>query len=142
MNNLKSFLSQNAIKEDNVKFVVSKRFVDEEKKPIPWEIKRITSEEDEAIRKACTKRVQVVGKKGQYVPETDYNAYATKLAAYCTVYPNLNDKELQDSYKVMGADDLLKTMLLPGEYGNYLAKVQEVNGYDQTLEDLVDEAKN
>ena len=52
------------------------------------------------------------------------------------------DKELQDSYKVMGADALLKTMLTPGEYAEYLTKIQEVCGFDTTMQDEVDEAKN
>ena len=68
--------------------------------------------------------------------------YLGKLAVACTVYPNLNDKGLQDSYHVMGAEDLLKTMLTPGEYTDYVAKVQEVCGFDTTLQDEVDEAKN
>jgi hypothetical protein len=58
------------------------------------------------------------------------------------VFPNLNDAELQDSYGVKSADELLKKMLLPGEYSEYKAKVMEVNGYDMSMEELVDEAKN
>ena len=42
----------------------------------------------------------------------------------------------------MGADALLKTMLSPGEYADYLSKIQEVNGFDVTLQDEVEEAKN
>lgn len=142
MSNLSAFLSQNAVKEENIKYVASKRFLGDDKKPMEWEIKSITSEEDEQIRKSCTKKVPVPGKKGQFTQETDYNKYLGKLGAACTVFPNLNDKELQDSYGVMGADFLLKAMVKPGEYADYLAKVQEVNGFDQTLEELVDEAKN
>lgn len=142
MNNLSAFLKQNALENENVKFVASKRFVDESGEPVEWEICGITSEEDEDIRKACTRKVQVPGKKGQFTPETDYNAYLGKLAARCTVYPNLNNAELQNSYGCMGADSLLKTMLKPGEYAEYLAKIQEVNGFDVTMEELVDEAKN
>ena len=130
------------MKVENVKHVVSKRFVDEKGEPIPWELCCITSEEDEAIRKACTKRVPIPGKKNQYTQEIDYNLYLGKLAARCTVFPNLNDKELQDSYGVMGADALLKKMLKPGEYADYLQKVQEVNGFEVTFEDAVEEAKN
>ena len=47
-----------------------------------------------------------------------------------------------DSYGVKSADALLKKMLLPGEYTEYKAKVMEVNGYDMSMEELVDEAKN
>lgn len=142
MSNLSAFLSQNAVKDENIKYVASKRFIDEEGNPMQWEICCITSEEDELIRKACTRKVQVPGKRNQFTQETDYNKYLGKLAARCTVFPNLSDAELQNSYGVMGDDVLLKKMLKPGEYADYLAKVQEVNGFDATMEELVDEAKN
>lgn len=142
MGDLSCFLAQNAVKVENVKCTVSKRFLDEKGKPVKWEVCCITPEEDEALKKECTKRVPVVGKKGAFLPETDYNAYVGKLAAKCTVFPNLNDKELQDSYHVMGADTLLKKMLTPGEYNEYLAKVQEVNGFDISMDELAEEAKN
>lgn len=142
MSNLSAFLSQNAVKVENVNYIASKRFIDEEGKPIPWEITAITSEEDEALRKACLKRVQVPGKKGQFTQETDFNAYLGKLAAKCTVFPNLNDAEIQNSYSVMGAEQLIKVMLTPGEYAEYLNKIQEVNGFETTMEELVEEAKN
>ncbi|MBS5959203.1 MULTISPECIES: phage tail assembly chaperone [Clostridia] len=142
MGDLSCFLSQNAVKADREKYVASKRFLGADKKPVEWEIKAITSKEDEDLRKECTKRVPVSGKKGQYTQETDFNLYLGKLASECTVYPNLNDKALQDSYHVMGADALLKAMLTAGEYAGYLEKIQQVNGFDSTMEEQVEEAKN
>ena len=142
MSNLSAFLSQNVVKEENVKYAASRRFVDENQKPMQWELCCVGSDEDEALRKACTRKVPVTGKKNQYIPETDYDTYLGKLASRCTVFPNLNDKELQDSYGVMGADALLKKMLKPGEYQDYLKKIQEINGFDTTIDELVDEAKN
>ena len=141
MSTLSAFFAQNALKIENVKYVASKRFLDEKKKPIEWEIKSISSQEDEQLRKECTKRVQN-GKRGQFTLETDYNLYLGKLASKCTVYPNLNDVELQNSYGVMGADNLLKTMLTAGEYAEYLSKIQEINGFDISIDEMVDEAKN
>ena len=140
--NLSAFLAENALAVENVKFAASKRFMGDDGKPMLWEIKTITGTEDEALRKSCAKRVPIPGKKNQYQKETDYDLYLGKLAVACTVFPNLNDKELQDSYKVMGADALLKTMLTPGEYADYVQKVQEVCGFDTSLQDEVDEAKN
>lgn len=142
MGNLSAFLKQNAVKADNVKVVTSKRFVDENKKPIEWEICAITSDEDEAIREECTKRIPMPGKKGQYTRETNYSKYLGKLAAKCTKFPKLDDKELQDSYKVMGSDELLKAMLTAGEYANYIEEVQKINGFDIGMDDTVEEAKN
>jgi hypothetical protein len=141
MSNLSAFLAQNVAQDENIKYVASKRFV-EDGKPVEWELQSVTSEEDEQIRKSCTKKVQVPGKRGQYAPETDYEKYLGLLAARCVVFPNLNDAELQDSYKVMGADAVLKKMLKPGEYQDLLKKVQEINGFDIGLDELVDEAKN
>ena len=141
MSDFKEFMAGNAIKDENVKYVASKRFV-KNNKPIEWEIQAIDSDKDEAIRKECTKRVPIVGKRGQYNQETDTDKYIGKLCVASTVYPNLNDTELQDSYGVKGADALLKKMLKAGEYTEYKAKVMEVNGYDMSMEELVDEAKN
>ena len=142
MGDLSCFLSQNAVKVKNEKYAASARFLGANKKPVEWEIRAITSAEDEALRRECTKRIPVPGKKGQYTQETDYNQYLGKLAAKCTVFPNLNDKELQDSYHSLGADDLLKAMLTAGEYAGYIEKIQRVNGFDTTMEELEEEAKN
>lgn len=139
---LSGFFAENAIKVENIKYVASKRFLDEKKKPLEWEIRSLTSQEDEDLRKECTKRIPINGRRGQFTLETDYNLYLGKLASKCTVYPNLNDAELQNSYKVMGADTLLKTMLTAGEYADYLAKIQEINGFDTSMEEMVDEVKN
>lgn len=139
---LKAFLKGNAKVQKNVKYVASNRFVDENDKPLEWEIKALTSQEADDIQKSCTKMVPVPGKKGQFTKDVDFNLYATKLAVASTVEPNLTSQELQDSYGTMGAEATLKAMLIPGEYTNYLAKVQEVNGFDKDINDLVDEAKN
>lgn len=142
MSGLSMFFAENVQKEELVEVVVSKRFKDADGNPTPWKLACITSDEDEAIRKSCTKKVPVVGKKGVYAPETDFDSYLGKLAAKCVVFPNLNDAALQDSYKVMGADKVLKVMLKPGEYQDLLKKVQEINGFDTILEEDVQEVKN
>lgn len=141
MSDFSVFMAGNAKQDETVKYVASKRFTSKGK-PVEWELKAIDSDLDETIRKECTKRVPIAGKRGQYNQETDTDKYVGRMCVACTVYPNLNDKELQTSYGVMSADALLKKMLLPGEYTEYKAKVMEVNGYDLSMEELVDEAKN
>ena len=142
MSGLSAFFSQNAVKAENIKYVASKRFLDENKEPVEWEIKPITSKEDELLRKSCTSRKPIPGKRNMFQPEADTDKYAGLLGAKCTVFPDLNNKELQDTYGVMSGDELLKAMLLPGEYADYLIKVQEVNGFEVSQEDLVEQAKN
>lgn len=152
MSNFSIFMAGNVATEEVVEYVASKRIgrpeLDKKGEPTgkiipePWKIKAIDSDLDELLRKECTKRVPVPGKRGQYNQETDTDKYIGKMCVACTVYPDLNDAELQDSYGVQGADALLKKMLKPGEYTEYKAKVMEVNGYDMSMEELVDEAKN
>lgn len=139
---LTAFLAENAERIENVKYVASQRFKGEDGKAVPWEIRCITSEEDEKLRRKCIRSVPVPGKKYQYQKETDFDMYLGRLAAACTVFPNLNSEELQKSYNVYGGEALLKKMLSAGEYADYVIKVQEVCGFEQGFEEEKEEAKN
>jgi hypothetical protein len=141
MTDFSVFMAGNVAKNETTKYVASKRFA-VKGKPVEWEIKAIDSDLDEALRKECTKKVPIAGKRGQFNQETDTDKYIGKMCVACVVYPDLNNAELQDSYGVKSADALLKKMLLPGEYTELKAKVMEVNGYDMSMEELVEEAKN
>lgn len=139
---LSAFLAENAAAVENVKYVASKRFVDEEGQPEQWEIRALNGSADEKLRRDCVRNIPIPGRRGQFQRETDMDVYLGRLAVACTVYPNLNDAALQESYHVMGAEQLLKTMLTPGEYTDYVMKVQEVCGFNISLQEEVDEAKN
>lgn len=138
---LSAFFAQNAKKIDNQFIVASSRFVGEDGKPMQWEICCITADENSQIRKACMRSVPVQGKRGQYTQQFDAAAYQAKIAARCTVFPNLNDAELQASYGVMDAEKLVATMLTAGEFEDYSAKILEHNGFSDT-DEMVEEAKN
>lgn len=152
MSNFSIFMAGNVATNDVVEYVASKRIgtpkLDKKGEPTgeiipePWKLQAVESDLDEAIRKDCTKKVPIVGKRGQYNQETDTDKYIGRLCVASTVYPDLNNAELQDSYGVKSAEALLKKMLKPGEYAEYKAKVMEVNGYDMSMEEMVDEAKN
>jgi len=141
MSGLSAFFQENVEQPKNVKFVASKRFKDSKGKPIEWEIKAISAQENEELKRQATKKVQLNGKKGQYIPDFDSNKYQVSVCAKCTVFPNLNDVELQNSWGVMGAEELITKMLLAGELTTYSEKVLEINGFELE-EDLVEEAKN
>ena len=141
MSNLSFFLAGNVEKRENKKVVVSDRFKDEKGNAVAWEIRSISAGEDEEIRKACTKRVPVVGKRGQFTQEFDGNAYLAKLAAKAVVYPDLNNAELQNSYKVMGAEALVKEMLYKDEFDTLTEQIVSVTDTED-INELADEAKN
>ena len=136
-----AFLAGAARQVENVKFAVSDRFI-ENGQPALWEIRAITPKEDEKLRKGCVVPRPVPGRRNMFSYETDMDTYLGKLAAACTVYPNLHDAELQESYGVLSAEDLLKAMLTMGEYNDYIWRIQEINGQEKTLQEKVDEAKN
>lgn len=140
MNQLKAFLEP--VQEENIKFVVSKRFLDENKNPIEWELQYITTEEDDRLRRRFTKTAALKGRGGDKTQDFDSNGYITALVAACVVYPNLHNAELQNGYNAKGAEQLLKKMLKPGEFSACLKKVQDINGFDEGMEELVEEAKN
>lgn len=136
MSGLSAFLKQNKKGVDNVKFVASKRFVDENGNAIEWEIKPITSKRADMIREACTKQS---GKNFK----VDSKKFNKMIAVECTVFPDLNNVELQNSYGVMGAENLIQELLdVDGEYQGYINKILDVCGYTKSEQELVDEAKN
>ena len=140
MRDLSAFLHGNAAAVENLHFPASGRFTDGDGEPMKWELRCVSSTEDEEIRRSANRRSD--RGRGQSAHETDVSLYLGRLAARCTVFPDLNDKALQDSYSVMGADHLLRAMLTPGEYAEYLRQVQKICGFDLSFEELVDEAKN
>lgn len=141
MSNLSCFLAGNVEKRENKKIVVGNRFKDKDGKPVEWEIRSISAEEDEVLRKACTKKVPVVGKKNQFTQDFDANAYLAKLASKAVIFPDLNDAELQNSYGVMGAEQLIKVMLYKDEF-DYLTEQLVSNTETEDVNDLIDTAKN
>ncbi|MGG3278861.1 phage tail assembly chaperone [Paenibacillus solani] len=140
MSDFSMFFAENAAMEVTEDFVVSDRFKDKEGKPVAWKLRSITEEKNTEIRKAAMKKVK--GKGGVYTPEFDANEYVAKLATNCVVFPDLKDAELQKSYGAVGAEILLRKMLLPGEFGALTERVQAMNGYDQDINRVVEDVKN
>ncbi len=138
MSKLRGFLAENAIKVENQKFVVSDRFLDEEGKPLEWEVRCLNFVDEEEILKECYLEERVKG--GGF--DIDQSLYYGKLAVKATVFPNLNDAKLQNSYGVMGSEMLLKTMLTSSEYTEYLGFIRSVGSKKKGFKDKVAEVKN
>ena len=141
MSNLSAFMRSNVEQIENAKFAASPRFKGEDGKPMEWEICCISADEYARIRSSCVKQVSVVGKKGQFTQQLDTYAFQAKVCARCTVVPDLNSAELQDSWGVATPHELLGKMLIGGEFDDYVTEVFRINGF-KTENELVDEAKN
>ena len=143
MSNFSRFMKQNKIAKENTTFAATKSLVDENGKPLEWTIKPLNTSENENIRESCMMDVPVTGKPNMFRPKLNTSKYIAKMCAASVVEPNLYDKDLQDSYGVMTPEDLLKEMIDdPGEYNDFVAFIQDFNGFNTTLEDKVEEAKN
>lgn len=143
MGNLALFMKKNKKVRENTFYAATSSLVDENGESLKWEIKPLTTEEVERIRLECTKEVPVPGKRGQFRTKVDSNMYNDKLMVAAVVFPDLYNKELQDSYGVMSPEALLKKMIdNPSEYFDLLGYVSEQSGFDKEIEDEIEEAKN
>ena len=143
MSSLSYFLKKNKKVKENKYYAATKSLCDDKGNPLEWEVKALTTRESEDIREACTVEVPIKGKPGMFRPKVDTNKYVARLIASCVVFPDLNDKELQDSYGVMTPEDLLKEMIDdPVEYNAFAEFVQNFNGMTESLDEKVEEAKN
>lgn len=138
----KSFMKDNKKTKDNVSYKATKSLLDEKGNPLEWEIRALSTSENDLLRDECTIEVPVKGRKGMYRPKVDTSKYTAKLLTKAIVNPDLYNKDLQDSYGVMTPEELLKEMIdNPGEYSNLTEFVMTHCGFT-TLDDLVDNAKN
>ncbi len=141
--NFSAFLAQNALKETTKKIIVSDRFKDADGNPMEWEFKSISAGEDSAIRKSCMRQIPVPGRKGQFMTSVDSEEYQKELICKSCVFPPLDNAELQESYKVYGAHELLDAMLTAGEYLNLVQEFTNLFTVTRTsMDDKVEEAKN
>lgn len=143
MSNLSLFLKKNKIQKENTTYAATKSLCDEQGNPLLWEIKPLTTKENENIREACMIEVPVKGKPNMFRPKLVTSKYLTKMMVASIVEPNLYNAELQDSYEVKTPEDLLKEMVNdPGEYNDLATFIQQFNGFNTTMQDKVEEAKN
>lgn len=143
MSNLSLFLKKNKKIRSNAMYAATKSIRDEKGEPVLWEIKPITTEENERIRMACTHEIPVPGRKGVTRDKVDTNEYLNALMVAAVVFPDLENAELQDSYGVKTPEDLLKALVDdPSEYADLLAFIQEQSGFDKEISDEITEAKN
>ena len=134
---LNGFFKSNAKSLPDVKVVVSERFTNEDGSPIEWVLHPISTKKVEEITKRNTKTTIKNGKKESIVNEENLNA---ELLEAVVLYPSLNDAELQDSYGVSSANELLSVMLYPGETQVLINALQEV--MSGTKANDIDELKN
>jgi hypothetical protein len=142
MSDVSRFFKQHKTVKANAFYAATKSLCDEDGKPLEWEIRPISSKENDLLQEQSMIDVPVTGKPKQSTRQLKPTLYAKKLIAASVVYPDLLNAELQDSYGVNRAEDLVQAIVdLAGEWNAFLNFINELNGFAPIQEDI-DEAKN
>ncbi len=141
MSGLREFLYGEEEKKE-IKYAVSKKFLDENGKPLEWILKVLSRDEVDTIYSESIKKFTIEGENSQFGYVFDSNVYVLKLITKSVVFPNLKDLELQSSYGVSNEEELLKKMVdSPWEYKNLCEFVEEINGEEKSHEEEIKEIK-
>lgn len=140
--NMSGFLKKNKAVMENTMFAATKSLCDESGEPLLWEIKHITTKENEEIQNKCMVDIPVKGKPNHFTQRVDPTRYMKKLVAASVVFPDLLNAELQDSYGVSTPGDLVQEMVDgAGEWNAFMQFINLFNGFT-SMQEEVDEAKN
>lgn len=113
--------------------VISNRFVDEKGAPVPFKIRALTQEENDAMIKKATRRVK---ENGQTVEKLDNVEFSRRMVVAATVEPDFSSKELCDAYGVMDPTLVPGKMLLSGEYSKLMKEISTLSGFNDIEEEL------
>lgn len=134
MSKLSAFLHPLAPEPKEI--IISERFVDEDGKPVPFKIRPLTQEENDALVKRAKRTKTVNGMVQEYV---DSSALSRSIVLAATVEPSFADKELCDAYGVVDPSLVPGKMLLSGEYAKLVQAINDLSGFNSPVEE---EAKN
>ena len=136
---LEAFLHPIAV-EETKKVEISKRFIGEDGKPVPFEIKTIAQGDNSQLIKNFTRRKLVNGSTTEIF---DTTGYTNALIVECTVQPDFQDSRMREAYGVLDPMMVPGKMLLSGEYSALVGEIMKLNGFDaDSLLKDEEEAKN
>ena len=140
MSVLKAFLNPEPINKTK-DIVISRRFKDEDGAVVPFKIKNISQDENDALRRKAT-RLSAFNSPNGRSKEFDNARYMALVVVACTVQPKFNDAELCEAYRTMDPAEVPQKMLTPGEYSKLVQAIFDINDFDDDPDALEDEAKN
>lgn len=135
MSALSAFLHP-AVTREEKEVIISKRFLGEDGKPVPFKIRSLTQEENAAIIKAATNKKKV---DGQWQDVLDANELSARTIVEATIFPDFRSAELCETYGTKDPVQVPSKMLLAGEFARLIDAVSKISGFDKSLDE---EAKN
>lgn len=138
MSNLQAFMTPNT--EETREVIISDRFKDKDGKVVPFVIKSLSQAENEEIKKRTS--IPVV-KSGVVIGDKlDSEKYGRELVLASVKTPNFRDSELCKFYATMDPLEVPSKMLRVGEYNRLVKAINNLNGLNDDLGVLEEEAKN
>lgn len=134
MSKLSAFLHPAVVSEEK-EIVISKRFLDEQGKPVPFKVRSLTQEENAANVKASTKRKKI---GNQWQDVLDSGELSARTVIEGTVFPDFRSAELCEAYGTKDPVQLPGKLLLAGEFLKLANAINELSGFETPDE----EAKN
>ena len=130
MSKLSAFLHPVTTSEEK-EVVISNRFQDESGQPVPFKIRALTQEENDA-----TTRRRKEG--GQTIEQLDSVDFTRRMVVAATVEPDFSSKELCDGCGVLDPLLVPGKLLLSGEYARLVKEITKLSGFAEQE----DEVKN
>lgn len=112
--------------------VISDRFVGDDGKPVPFKVRAISQEENDALVRAATK---TRNEGGQRVERLDSVEYAQRLIVAATASPDFRAKDICEAYGVVSPLMVPGKMLLSGEYNRLMKAITELSEFDEAAQD-------
>lgn len=132
MDSLKNFLHPK--RKENIRFVLSDSFADEQGNPLEWEMRQIRAKEGMEISRDC-----------EGTPDIETMAH---YIAEALVMPNLKSTEIVDAMaqehngKIMSPAEILLELVTDGEFAKLVRIYNQHNQATMDFQELKEEAKN
>lgn len=131
MSKLSAFLHPVTTQEEK-EVVISKRFQDENGNPVPFKIRALSQEENDALVKAAT--ISYRDRTGNKATKFDRFKYSHSLVVAGTVEPDFRSTEICAKFGTADPELVPGKMLFAGEYQRLSDAIAELSGIGDDLE--------
>lgn len=139
MSELQAFLNAHPIAGLTDEVAISERFRGPDGKVLKFKIRVLTHQEFESYRRqSLTISTQ---RKGRRV-DLDSARFNSLVVINHTVDPNFKDASSIQQLGCTSPEEYLNRVLLPGEIVDLANAILKLSGFDEDMEELVEEAKN
>lgn len=140
MSELQAFLNAHPIAGLTDEVAISDRFKGPDGRVLKFKIRVMTNEEFEAYRRQSM--TVSADKKGRRRVDLDSAKFNSLVVINHTVDPNFKDAASIQQLGCQTPEEYLNKVLLPGEIMDLANAILKLSGFDEPMDELVEEAKN